>query len=146
MILTLVGLMILLLGGGHACAEDQVERPWKDSGDVIGIVDLSHWGEGYAPWVALGSGEATHLGGYTTYVEGVNNFITGENTGAGYLVAANGDELYMVSTSSEVVLPWNGVLPHNLPINFGMCIKEVLPALEQRWQKTRVQDPPGWTV
>ncbi len=103
--LSIVGLVILMLAGGYAWATKQVERPYSEEGYIIAFIDISHVGEGYARWYAFGSGHATHLGTLTSYTAGVNNFVTGENTGTGWQAAANGDKIFLhtVATNEGVL-------------------------------------------
>jgi hypothetical protein len=83
---------------------NQVARPYKTSISETVVVDLREESQGideygvYFPFTIEGSGQATHLGRFSSSGEGrfyVLVFETGttEVVGSGTVVAANGDEL-----------------------------------------------------
>jgi len=77
-----------------AFAGDKVTRPWKETGKVLVMVDVSEEQPLVFPWTAEHPGHAAHLGRFTGRTRGVADYNTGINIGVGTIVAANGDELY----------------------------------------------------
>jgi len=96
--LALCALLLPITGTG----KDQVERPFKLHGENTVIADLEGFilhGNPVCPyWTESESGEATHLGRYTSEGGGTINLATGVVTGSGYVTAANGDELFWEMT------------------------------------------------
>jgi len=133
-IMALAGLS-LTLATVNAWAKNQETRPWTVCGDTIGIVDLSYLSEGYAPWTATDSGQASHLGKYILQAEGINNFVTGKNKGAGRMIAANGDELYFeteaIAETTVVMTVIGGT--GRFDGASGSCVMTYIPIVEYDW-------------
>jgi hypothetical protein len=89
-------------------AEQQVERPWMHHSEQTIILDFSNWlVDPMIPWeIEWQSGQATHLGLYTSSGTGTFNLDTGESNGSGYATAANGDKVYWESGPS--IITWTG--------------------------------------
>lgn len=79
-------------------AKHPVERPFKVHGDVTVVISLVD-----GSLVGTETGEATHVGRYSSEGEGSFDLGSGSGTETGVLTAANGDELCW----TEAIRPGN---------------------------------------
>ncbi len=94
-------------------AKDKVERPFKLHGENCLILDFSNYlNDPIIPFeIEWESGQATHLGLYTSSGTGTHNLVTGESNASGYATAANGDKVYWESTlqaGGPAIITWTG--------------------------------------
>ena len=91
-----------LLLPATASVKNPVERPFKQKGEHVLVLDFLNYalyGDPMIPmWIEWESGQATHLGLYTSSATGIHNLDTGESNLSGYVTAANGDKVYWEST------------------------------------------------
>ena len=87
-------------------AKDKVERPFKQKGEGVLVLDFWDWYWTADPdipmWIEWESGQATHLGLYTSSATGIYNFDTGAANMSGYVTAANGDKVYWEATDGNI--------------------------------------------
>jgi len=78
-------------------AKHQVTRPFKIHGDVTVVISLVD-----GSLVGTETGEATHIGRYSSAGEGSFDLGSGSGTETGVLTAANGDELNWVEEITPI--------------------------------------------